>query len=203
MRTKGPAKVYAQPVRFLSRNERNLNMAYDNAVPVQNESLNKEMLVSELFSKYGQKVTRICFSYTKDWEDAREMSQEAFIKAYRGLDGFEGRSQHLTWITRIAINQCLTFLAARGRERLGKLNFLHERENAESESGWQLESYRVAVGRLMQDTDSVTRQVLSLVMHQGLSHSQIATTLGVSRVAITRRITRFKRMALGRISRPG
>lgn len=184
-------------------------MAYENAVPVespvpvQDGSRNKDELVSELFSRYEQKVTRICFSYTKDWEDAREMAQEAFIKAYRGLDDFEGRSQHLTWITRIAINQCLTFLAARGRERLGKMNFLYERENEGTESGWQLESYRVAVGRLMRSTDSVTRQVLSLVMHQGLSHSQIATTLGVSRVAITRRITRFKRMALGRLGRQG
>jgi RNA polymerase sigma factor (sigma-70 family) len=177
-------------------------MAYDNAVRSQDSSRSKEALLNELFLKYGQKVARICFAYTKDWEDAREMTQEAFIKAFRGWDGFEGRSQHLTWITRIAINQCLTFLAARGRERLGKLNFLYEQETAEEETGWQLESYRVAIGRLMRGTDSVTRQVLSLVMHQGLSHSQIATTLGVSRVAITRRITRFKRKALKKVGRP-
>lgn len=163
---------------------------------------NKDHLLNELYRKYQRKVTYICYGYMKDWDDAREMAQEAFIRAYRAIDGFEGRSQPMTWITRIAINQCLSQLAARGREKLGLLNFLYERENDAGGSRWEEASSRVAVGRLIEHADPVTRKVLGLVMHQGLTHSQIATTLGVSRVAVTRRITRFKRKVLGKVGIP-
>ena len=138
----------------------------------------------------------------KNWDDAREMAQEAFIRAYRALDGFEGRSQPLTWLTRIAINQCLSSLAARGREKLGMLNFLYELETDEREGRSEVASSRVAVGKLIAYADPVTRKVLDLVMYQGLTHSQIATTLGVSRVAVTRRITRFKRKVLCKAGSP-
>jgi len=162
----------------------------------------KDELLSEMFRKYQRKVTYVCYGYMKDWDDAREMAQEAFVRAYRALDGFEGRSQLLTWITRIAINQCLSRLAARGREKLGMLNFLAERENEDEEGGWRDASSRLAVGRLIESADPVTRKLLGLVMHQGLTHSQVATTLGVSRVAVTRRLTRFKRKVLSRMGSP-
>jgi len=166
------------------------------------ETANKDQLLNELYRKYQRKVTFICFGYMKDWDDAREMAQEAFIRAYRALDNFEGRSQLLTWITRIAINQCLSRLAARGREKLGLLNFLHDREMEEPEGKWEEACSRLAVGRLIERTDPITRKVLGLVMHQGLTHSQIATTLGVSRVAVTRRITRFKHKVLNKVGSP-
>jgi len=173
-----------------------------NLVSASPEAPNKEVQLSDLFRKYQRKVTFICYGYMKDWDDAREMAQEAFIRAYRALDGFEGRSHPLTWITRIAINQCLTSLAARGREKLGLLNFQFERENEDHESRSETASSRVAVGKLIQYADPVTRKVLGLVMYQGLTHSQIATTLGVSRVAVTRRLTRFKRKVLNKTASP-
>jgi RNA polymerase sigma-70 factor (ECF subfamily) len=163
---------------------------------------NKDQLLNEIYRKYQRKVTFICYGYMKDWEDAREMAQEAFVRVYRALDGFEGRSQLLTWITRIAINQCLSRLAARGREKLGMLNFLSEQENEERPGRWEEASSRLAAGRLIESADPVTRKVLGLVMHQGLTHSQIATTLGVSRVAVTRRLTRFKHKVLTKMGGP-
>lgn len=166
------------------------------------ERTDRDKLLNDLYRKYQRKVTFICYGYMKDWDDAREMAQEAFVRAYRALDGFEGRSHPLTWITRIAINQCLSRLAARGREKLGMLNFLHDQENEETEGSWEETSSRVAVGRLVENADPVTRKVLGLVMHQGLTHSQIATTLGVSRVAVTRRLTRFKRKVLHKMGSP-
>lgn len=173
------------------------NLPYQTA-----ETVTKNRLLNELYRKYQRKVTFICYGYMKDWDDAREMAQEAFIRAYRALNDFEGRSQLLTWITRIAINQCLSRLAARGREKLGLLNFLHDREIEEPEGKWKDVCSRLAVRRLIERTDPITRKVLGLVMHQGLTHSQIATTLGVSRVAVTRRITRFKHKVLDKVGSP-
>jgi RNA polymerase sigma-70 factor (ECF subfamily) len=168
-------------------------------LPAKVVTTGKDQILNDLFRKYQRKVTFVCYGYVKDWDDAREMAQEAFVRAYRGLDSFEGRSHPITWLTRIAINQCLSYLAARGREKLGLLNFLHERENERQDGEWEEESSRVAVGRLIALADPVTRQVLRLAMDQGLTHAQIAATLGVSRVAVTRRITRFKRKALPRV----
>ncbi|MBW8887586.1 MAG: RNA polymerase sigma factor [Fibrobacteres bacterium] len=176
-----------------------LDVLHASSESVNKSQTDKDQLLNELFRKYQRKVTYVCYGYMKDWDDAREMAQEAFIRAYRGLDSFEGRSHLMTWITRIAINQCLSRLAARGREKLGLLNFLSDRENEEAEDRWEEPCSRVAVGRLIEFADPVTRKVLGLVMHQGLTHSQIATTLGVSRVAVTRRLTRFKRKVQGKV----
>jgi RNA polymerase sigma-70 factor, ECF subfamily len=163
----------------------------------------REQGFNRLVLKHQDRVYGLCLRLLAGQAaEAEDAAQEAFVRAYRGLDAFEGRSHLMTWITRIAINQCLSHLATRGREKLGMLNFLHERENEDQGGGWEEETSRLAVGRLLESADPVTRKVLVLAMHQGLTHSQIATTLGVSRVAITRRITRFKRNALRRALRP-
>ena len=68
-----------------------------------------------LVLKYQQKVANIISRYIKDSSEVFDVSQEAFIKAYRALPKFRGDSAFYTWLYRIAINTAKNHLAAKGR----------------------------------------------------------------------------------------
>lgn len=69
----------------------------------------------EIVRRYDRKLLRMAQRITRNLEDAEEVVQEAFLKAYRKLDQFEGKSRFSTWLIRIAMNQCLMRLRDRRR----------------------------------------------------------------------------------------
>ncbi|MGD8941479.1 MAG: sigma-70 family RNA polymerase sigma factor, partial [Gammaproteobacteria bacterium] len=68
-----------------------------------------------LVRKYQHKVVKLISRYIKDQDEALDVSQEAFIKAYRALPNFRGDSAFYTWMYRIAINTAKNYLVAQGR----------------------------------------------------------------------------------------
>ena len=73
---------------------------------------------SELVSRYERKIFRLARNITQNQEDAEDILQEVFLKAYTHLDRFEGNSKFYTWLVRIAVNESLMKLRRRrsGRE---------------------------------------------------------------------------------------
>lgn len=68
-----------------------------------------------LVLKYQQKVINLVTRYVHDPHIAMDVSQESFIKAYRGLKNFRGDSAFYTWLYRIAINTAKNYLVSKGR----------------------------------------------------------------------------------------
>jgi RNA polymerase sigma-70 factor (ECF subfamily) len=68
-----------------------------------------------LVLKYEHKIVNLVMRYVRDSELALDISQEAFIKAYRALPGFRGDSAFYTWLYRIAVNTAKNYLAAQRR----------------------------------------------------------------------------------------
>jgi RNA polymerase sigma-70 factor (ECF subfamily) len=62
--------------------------------------------VEELFHRYQNVVWRVCYSFMRNSQDAEDLTQDVFLRVYRNLSSFEGRSSLKTWIYRIAINTC-------------------------------------------------------------------------------------------------
>lgn len=150
------------------------------------------LTLENLYRSYRMAVFGVCYSYTKSREEANDLVQETFVKAYLGLAGFEGHSHPKTWLIRIAINQSLTRVLSNKREQ-GRLNAYLQ--NAVLEQGQHREdacTTKLGMEEVLKRADVTTRKVLLLSFQHGLTHSAIAKTLGVSRVAVTRRITRFK-----------
>jgi RNA polymerase sigma-70 factor (ECF subfamily) len=67
--------------------------------------------------RYKDRIFGLCFRKLGDAEEAMDASQEAFLKAYRGLAAFEGKSKFYTWLFRIALNCAFTRRKRRARER--------------------------------------------------------------------------------------
>lgn len=79
--------------------------------------------VQDLFERYRPRVYRICLHYTGNAEDARDIVQETFVRAFRGVRSFRGDSALATWLTRIAMNLCLNLR----RDRRTASNLLDQR----------------------------------------------------------------------------
>jgi RNA polymerase sigma-70 factor (ECF subfamily) len=63
----------------------------------------------KLVNRYKQKAYHIAFDFTRDREEAKDLSQEAFLRAYTKLANFDGRSAFYTWFYRILVNICLDY----------------------------------------------------------------------------------------------
>jgi RNA polymerase sigma-70 factor, ECF subfamily len=83
----------------------------------------------ELVARHRDKIYARAFSMIRNEEDAIDLSQEAWVKAWQRLRQFQGDSSFLTWMTRIVINLCLDKLRKQKRERAESI------ENLEEESG--------------------------------------------------------------------
>ena len=65
-----------------------------------------------LVERYQRDIYRLCYRYVNNHEDANDMAQEVFLKAYRAIGRFRGDSSFSTWLYRIAVNTCLNFRAS-------------------------------------------------------------------------------------------
>jgi RNA polymerase sigma-70 factor (ECF subfamily) len=72
-----------------------------------------------LVLKYQQRVSALIGRYLRDSNEVMDVTQEAFLKAYRALPGFRGESAFYTWIYRIAINTVKNYMVAQGRRPPG------------------------------------------------------------------------------------
>ena len=89
----------------------------DESVLVEKAKAGDQQACTDLVSRYQRKIYRLAKNITRNDEDAEDVLQEAFLKAYEHLDSFEGNSKFYTWIVRIAVNEALMKLRKRRGDR--------------------------------------------------------------------------------------
>ncbi|MCB1757382.1 MAG: RNA polymerase sigma factor RpoE, partial [Gammaproteobacteria bacterium] len=137
-----------------------------------------------LVRKYQHRIASLISRYVKDPVEVLDVSQEAFIKAYRGLGNFRGDSAFYTWLYRIAINTAKNYLVTLGRRTP---DYAVDAQDAEQfESGTALREYaspeRVLLTEEIQDviTTSIEnlpedlKVAITLREFEGLSYEEIA-----------------------------
>jgi RNA polymerase sigma-70 factor (ECF subfamily) len=132
-----------------------------------------------LVERYHKPIYRLCYRYVNHHEDASDLAQEVFLKAWRAIGSFRGDSAFSTWLYRIAVNACLNFRALRRpvtRELPGTL--VDPRPDAETQAEREDEASRVraAVSRLPEKQ----RATLILKLFHDLTHEEVAGILGSS-----------------------
>jgi RNA polymerase sigma-70 factor (ECF subfamily) len=137
-----------------------------------------------IVERHRRAVYQLCYRFVGNHEDASDLSQEVFLRAYRGLRTFRGDSTIATWLHRIGVNACLNRMSA--KTTLGKLTEpMAERqfvdEKAESASDRILKAERVArVRAAIAQLPPKQRATLILRTYQEMSHQEIADVLGSS-----------------------
>src|SRR5213079_3381767 len=84
----------------------------------------------QLVKRYDRNIFRIAQHITQNREDAEDVVQDAFLKAYRNLEQFQGNSKFYTWLVRIAVNEALMKLRRRRSDKTVSLD-----EDVETEEG--------------------------------------------------------------------
>lgn len=74
------------------------------------ETEDREVLMDEIMSRHGQDILRLVYSYVNNKELAEDLTQDIFVKCYKSLHTYKGKSSLRTWLWRIAINHCKDFL---------------------------------------------------------------------------------------------
>ena len=156
----------------------------------------------KLVTAYEKNVYNIALRMVGDPDDAADMTQETFIKAYRALSSFRGDSKFSSWLYRIASNVCLDFLRSRSRHPQVSLSTVDEddratfelpdmRQNPEEQLMKKLGME--AVRRGLEQLPEQQRQILVLRELGGLSYAELAHTLGLEEGTVKSRIFRARK----------
>lgn len=162
-----------------------------------------------LMGRYQHRIQALVSRYLKHSDDVQDVTQDAFIKAYKALPRFRAESQFYTWLYRIAINTAKNHLVARGRrppvsdvevddaEHYAGGDVLHEIETPENQlAGEQL---RQCVFEAIEALPEDLRTALTLREFDGLSYEDIATVMECPVGTVRSRIFRAREAVDARI----
>lgn len=155
-----------------------------------------------LVLKYQHKITSLVGRYVKDHHEAMDVTQEAFIKAYRALKNFRGDSQFYTWLYRIAINTAKNYLVSKGRRppdqdvdavEQADYGFAEQMTDAETpENLLSRDELQEKVFATLEQLPDDLKTALSLREFEGLSYEQIAEIMDCPVGTVRSRIFRAR-----------
>jgi RNA polymerase sigma-70 factor (ECF subfamily) len=154
----------------------------------------------EIVTRYGARIFRLARNITRNREDAEEVSQDSFARAFLHVDSFRGDSRFYTWLTRIAINQALMKLRTRRRRELQhvypdtpeEVQFCAEvaDDTPTPEQQYSQKELQRILASAMEELPLASREVLQLREVEERSTAETARILGLSISAVKSRMLR-------------
>ncbi|TAK02093.1 sigma-70 family RNA polymerase sigma factor [bacterium] len=139
-----------------------------------------------LVERYQTKAYRIAFDFTRDREEAKDLSQEAFLRAFIHLKSFDLRAGFYTWFYRILVNLCLDYRRRRGRVSWEPLDEKSEKADGKDgvagvvrspDQGAMTEEFSRRIEKALAELPLKQRTAFILKNHQDLSIHDIAKVM--------------------------
>jgi len=176
---------------------------FDESALVAQAKAGDQNAFAELVNRYERKIYRLAKNITRNDEDAEDVLQDAFLKAYTHLDNFKGDSKFYTWLVRIAVNEALMRLRKRKTDRSVPLDEpveLGEETVAREIAVWEdnpeqrysKEEWRQILDEAVDELKPDFRTVFVLRDIEELSTEETAETLGISIPAVKSRLLRAR-----------
>jgi len=146
---------------------------------------------SKLVDRYERQLFNVAYRITGSRDDAMDVTQAAFLKAYEKLNTFRPSGNFFSWIYRIAINEALNLV--RGRRSTASLDLdapdAHESPEEAARSSETRELVQAALSKLRPDQ----RAIIALRHFQGLSYGEIAEVFGIPPKTVKSRLLSARR----------
>jgi len=163
-----------------------------------------------LVAKYQRKLARLLSRLIRDPAEIEDISQEAFIKAYRALPSFRGDSAFYTWLYRIGINTAKNFLMSQGRRAPTTTDFNAEeaetfddadqlRDNNTPENELMSKQVAATVNKAVEGLPEELRVALTLREIEGMSYEDIAAMMDCPIGTVGSRIFRAREAVAERL----
>lgn len=144
----------------------------------------------ELVARHRDKIFARAFSMMRNEEEALDLSQEAWVKAWQRLKQFQGDSSFVTWMTRIVINLCLDQLRKHKRQRAESIESMQDESGGVERymppvetnptQGLEREELRERIDEAMAQLSVAHRTVLVLHEFENLEYKEIAKRMKCS-----------------------
>ncbi len=144
-----------------------------------------------LVARHAANVVRTAYVIVGDPDDANDVAQDAFISAYRGLDGYQPTAPFGAWLHRIAVNRSYDYLRRRQRRDALMEEIVAVSPGAEEDAAVRdarRDDERAAVRALLEELDPKGRAVVALRFLQDMSIKEVAATLDVPEGTVKRRL---------------
>lgn len=134
-----------------------------------------------IVERHRRQVYQLCYRFVGNHEDASDLSQDVFLRAFRGLKNFKGQSTLATWLYRIGVNVCLNRVSVKRpvSEPIDEGAFVDDRQEAPSDRVLRGERAAV-VRRAVAQLPTKQRTALVLRVFHEMTHQEIADSLGTS-----------------------
>ncbi len=157
----------------------------------------KREAFSAIVERHKDKVYNLALKICGNNEDAEEIAQDSFIKVFRSLRSFKGKSSFSTWLYRIVYNTSITFVRKNKLDILRLEDFPVDsadflRSNA-SEDEAEIEYMKMLLAYAIQKLDHEDRAIITMYYYQDLSYSEICSITGISRSNIKVQLFRARK----------
>jgi len=153
----------------------------------------------DLVVRYSPRLYGLVYNMTSNHEDTNDLLQDVFAKAYRSIQGFQGKSSFYTWVHSIAVNMSINFLKKRGKRVNMSLDdidsgvqhdpdFLEATMGSDPRRETNLSELQQRLNEAMMKLSHDHRAVVTMFDIQGMPHAEIAKILKVSEGTVRSRL---------------
>lgn len=164
----------------------------------------KTELFSVIIDRYQSKVFSTAYNYTHDQEEARDLTQEIFIKLYNNLQSYKNKASFSTWLYRIAVNRCIDWTR---KKKLQTVSSIYDSGDEEidiydtiADSGGGPEEAlikqenKVYIRKVVEDLPEIYKTVIILYYFEDFSPQEISDITDIPKRTIETRLYRGKNL---------
>jgi len=157
---------------------------------------NNSKLFGVLYDKFSKKVYNICYGFARDEDEAKDLTQDVFLKLFVKLASFKGKSKFSTWLYSFTYNHCVNYVTRNTAKKFEKQsvdytdieNLSEDEEDDTSFLSMKVDKLKVALELISPEE----KMILLLKYQDGLSIKEITGVLEIGESAVKMRIKRAK-----------
>ncbi|MGG7176771.1 RNA polymerase sigma factor [Clostridium paraputrificum] len=168
-----------------------MNKVYEINALIKDIKINKNTAFEKIVEEYSNSIIRLCYLQSGNRDESEDLAQDVFIKIYKNINKFKGDSSIYTWIYRITINVCLTYLKKKNKYMYEELDDKYiSNTNVENEvvNNFSREILR----KSLFETPQNYRIPLYMYYFENLKVSEIAEILEMNENTVKTRLRRGK-----------